>query len=374
MMLLRRGFFLILSLLLHAMKSLLSQLQPLTQRLPDQFTEAEKAELEAIYQHCLSAIDEPEAMFGYVLTKAMRKHVSGGQADEHLYTKKFEIPQIRLFELLIQQLPLATLTQNCANALLVEGLKHQTHPVLMDIGIGTGMQLVNVLQLLGEQADTQIKQLTIVGIEPFTDALQTAEKNFSSIKLPFQITFIPHVAFIEKMTLAEIQALLPPAYDSLVVNASFALHHIQQAAHRKAVFGHIRDLTPKGFVLSEPVSDHFEPHYAIRFQNAVKHYGLVFEVIDSLSITTQEKAALKLFFSREIDDVLGHGEEVRVEKQYATYQWLSLFKTTGFTLEKPLTSFDSREMNGAILKTDLAERYAVVFKEEEITNVYWATL
>lgn len=356
------------------MKRLLSQLQTLSQRLPYQLTEADKAELEAIYQQCLSAIDEPEAMFGYVLTKAMRKQVSEQQSDEHLYTKKFEIPQIRLFELLIQQLPLATLTQNCANALLVEGLKNEEHPVLMDIGIGTGMQIVNVLQLLAEQADTQTKQLTIIGIEPFADALQTAEKNFSSIKLPFQITFIPHVAFIEKMTLAEIQALLPPAYDSLIVNASFALHHIQQAAHREAVFGHIRDLAPKAFVLSEPVSDHFEPHYVTRFHNAVKHYGLVFEVIDSLSITPQEKAALKLFFSREIDDVLGHTEDVRVEKQYATHQWLSLFTITGFTLEKPLTSFSSQAMNGAILRTDLPERYAVVFKEEEITNVYWATL
>ena len=348
------------------------QLQILTQRLPDQLTEADKAELEAIYQHCLSAIDDPEAMFGYVLTKAMRKHVSGGQSEEHLYTKKFEIPQIRLFELLIQQLPLATLTQNCANALLVEELKHQTNPVLMDIGIGTGMQVVNVLQLLAGQADTQIKHLTIVGIEPFADALQTAEKSFSSIKLPFQITFRPHVAFIEKMMLAEIRALLPSAYDSLTVNASFALHHIQRAAHREAVFRHIHDLVPKAFVLSEPVSDHFEPHYATRFQNAVKHYGLVFEVIDSLDITLQEKAALKLFFSREIDDVLGHEEDVRVEKQYATHQWLALFKSTGFTLEKPLTSFDNPKMNGALLRTDLSERYAVVFKEEEITNVYWA--
>jgi hypothetical protein len=352
----------------------LPQLKTLSQRLPDQLTEADKAELEAIYQQCLSTIDESEAMFGYVLTKAMRKHVSGGQSDEHLYTKKFEIPQIRLFELLIQQLPLAKLTQNCANTLLINELRNQINPVLMDIGIGTGMQIVNVLQLLAEQADNQLKQLTIIGIEPFADALQTAEKSFSSLKLPFQINFIPHVAFIEKMTLAEIRALLPPAYNSFIVNASFALHHIQRAAHREAVFRHIRDLRPTAFVLSEPVSDHFEPHYATRFQNAIKHYGLVFEVIDSLNITSQEKAALKLFFSREIDDVLGHSEEVRVEKQYATHQWLDLFKTTGFTLKKPLTSFGEPEMNGAVLRMDLSERYAVVFKEEEITNVYWATL
>lgn len=355
------------------MKSLLPQLQALSQRLPDQLTEADKAELEAIYQQCLEKLDDSEAMFGYVLAKAMRKHVAGGQSNEHIYVQQFEIPQIRLFELLIKQLPLATLTQHCANALLMESLKNAENPVLMDIGIGTGMQIVNVLQLLAEQADNQIKHLILVGIEPFADALQTAEKSFNGLNLPFQLTFIPHIAFIEKMTLAEIRALLPTHYDALVVNASFALHHIQKAAQRETVFGYIRDLAPKAFVLSEPVSDHFEPHYADRFHNAVTHYGLVFEVIDSLDITKKEKAALKLFFSREIDDVLGHTENVRVEKQYATHQWLELFRTTGFTLEKPFTSFaEVQEMNGAVLRVDLPKRYAVVFKNEEITNVFWA--
>lgn len=351
----------------------LPQLQSLAQRLPDRLTQADKAKLEAIYLQCLETLDDSEAMFGYVLTKAMRKHVAGGQSNEHIYVQQFEIPQIRLFELLIQQLPLAALTQQCANALLAESLKKAESPVLMDIGIGTGMQIVNVLRLLAQQPECRVKHLTVVGIEPFADAVGASEKNFAAMQLPFQIHFTSSIAFIEKMTLAEIRALLPTHYDALVVNASFALHHIQQAAQRETVFGYIRDLAPKAFVLSEPVSDHFEPHYATRFHNAVTHYGLVFEVIDSLDITKKEKAALKLFFSREIDDVLGHTEEVRVEKQYATHQWLELFRTTGFTLEKPFTSFEEiKEMNGAVLWVDLPQRYAVVFKNEEITNVFWA--
>lgn len=355
------------------MKNVLPQLQALAQRLPDQLTEADKAELEAIYQQSLEKLDDSAAMFGYVLAKAMRKQVAGGQSNEHIYVQQFEIPQIRLFELLIQQLPLAALTQKCANALLVESLNNVQNAVLLDIGIGTGMQIVNVLQLLAHQPDCRVKQITVVGIEPFADAVQAAEKNFAELQLPFQVSFTSFIGFVEKMTLAEIRALLPTHYDALVVNASFALHHIQQAAQREAVFGYIRDLSPKAFVLSEPISDHFEPHYATRFHNAVNHYGLVFEVIDSLAITNKEKAALKLFFSREIDDVLGYIEDVRVEKQYATHQWLELFKTTGFTLRKLLTSYDVQKMNGAILRTDLTERYAVVFKNEEITNVFLAT-
>ncbi|AEI48167.1 GRAS family protein [Runella slithyformis] len=303
----------------------------------------------------------------------MRKHITGGQSNEHIYVQQFEIPQIRLFELLIQQLPLAALTQQCANALLVKSLKNAEYPVLVDIGIGTGMQIVNVLRLLAQPSDCRVKQLTVVGIEPFADAVRAAENNFAELQLPFQVYVTSSIGFVEKMTLTELRALLPAHYDALVVNASFALHHIQLAAQREAVFGYIRDLAPKAFVLSEPVSDHFEPHYATRFHNAVTHYGLVFEVIDSLDITHKEKAALKLFFSREIDDVLGHTEDVRVEKQYAVHQWLELFRTTGFTLEKPITSFQElQEMNGAVLRADVPQRYAVVFKNEELTNVFWA--
>ena len=355
------------------MEPFLPQLQRLAQRLPDTLSETDKAELERIYQQSLAMIDNGEAMFGYILSKAMRKHVVGGQSEEHLYVHQFEIPQIRLFELMIQQLPLATLTQVCANELIINSLKELKQPVLMDIGIGTGMQTVNMLQLLSRQKQLKVKHLTVVGIEPFKEALQAAEKSFAALELPFQLTFILHTDFIEKMSLAEIQALLPSDYDGLIINASFALHHIQSESQREVVFGYIQKLKSLAFVLSEPVSDHFEPHYATRFQNAVHHYGLVFEVIDSLSITDKEKSALKLFFSREIDDVLGHSESVRVEKQYAASQWLQLFKKTGFSLNKPLTSFEVMEMNGAVLQTDVPERYAVMFKEQEITNVYWAT-
>lgn len=354
------------------MKNLLPILQNIAQHLPNQLTDADKESLENIYQESLQNLDHPEAMFGFVLAKAMRQYLLGGQSNEHIYLQKFEIPQIRLFELLIQQLPLASLTQTCANALLVLSLKKFENPVLMDIGIGTGMQIVNVLQELAKQPDCQIKQLTVVGVEPFAEALQTAQHNLTNLLLPFKVNFVSHQALIENMTFVQIETLLPTHYDTLVINASFALHHIQKAADREKVFSYIQKLSPQVFLLSEPVSDHFEPHYGTRFRNAALHYGLVFEVIDTLEITPKEKAALKLFFSREIDDVLGQTESLRVEKQYATSQWLQLFKQTGFVLQKPLQLFENQEIQGAILKVNLPEHYAVVFKNEEITNVFYA--
>ncbi|MBA4851078.1 transcriptional regulator [Emticicia sp. BO119] len=342
--------------------------------MPDSLTEVDKALLNDIYHESLEDLDEPEAMFTYTLAKAMRKHLTDGQLQEHIYLQRFEIPQIRLFELLIQQFPLANLSQHCTNTLLIDVLINHPNPVLMDIGIGTGFQVSNIIEGLSKKADNQIKCLTIIGIEPFADALRMTEENIkrASQNAPFEIRLIIKEAFIEQMTQEELSRMLPAEYDGLYINASFALHHIRLISQRKAVFEVLKNLNANAFVLSEPNSDHFEPSYEKRFQNCKYHYGLLFQIIDTLPITATEKAALKLFFSREIDDVLGNTEEVRVEKHFATEQWVELLKETGFTLQKRQASFEYLELNGAYIKTGLPDRYATDFKGEEITSLFWA--
>ena len=349
-------------------------LNDLASRMPDALTENDKALLNDIYQESLEDLDEPEAMFNYTLAKAMRKHFMDGQSQEHIYLQRFEIPQIRLFELLIQQFPLANLSQHCTNTLLVDALINHTNPVLMDIGIGTGFQVSNIIEGLSKKSDSKIKSMTIVGIEPFADALRLTEENINRAAktAPFEIKLVIKEAFIEQMKQEELSEMLPAQYDGLYVNASFALHHIQQMAQRKAVFEILKNLNVEAFVLSEPNSNHFEPSYYKRFQNCKNHYGVLFQIIDTLPINTTEKAALKLFFSREIDDVLGNTEAIRVEKHFATEQWVQLFEETGFVLQKRNASFEYQELNGTNLQKDLPNRYATEFKGEEITSLFWA--
>lgn len=353
----------------------LAQLSTLAHRMPDSLTETDKDCLSNIYYESLEDLNEPEAMFAYTLAKAMRKHMAGGQSQEHIYLQAFEIPQIRLFELLIQQFPLANLSQQCTNRLLIDALAQHTNPVLMDIGIGTGFQVAAIIEGLAQQPNCCMKHLTVVGIEPFADALTSARQTIERLAetTPFGITLVSKVAFIEQLSLDELIDLLPETHDGIYVNASFALHHIQYATQRKAVFAMLKSLDVHAVVLSEPNSDHYEPNYPKRFKNCVNHYGALFRIIDLLAITATEKAALKLFFSREIDDVLGHSEAVRVEKHYATEQWAQLFAQTGFQLQKRSAHFSYTELNGTHLQTDLPNRYATVFEGEEITSLFWAS-
>lgn len=354
----------------------LDELGVLAHQMPDLMTEIDKAILNAIYEESVEDLDNPASLFAYTLTKAMRKHFVQDAAREHIYLQRFEIPQIRLFELLIQQFPLANLSQHCTNTLLIDALSRHTHPVLMDIGIGTGFQVMNIIEGLSKRPDSQIQQLTIIGIEPFADAVDTACQNIDRVAqhVDFDVKLHTRVAFIEALSLEELRQMLPEHYDGLYVNASFALHHIQQHSQRKMVFEHLKNLKINALALSEPNSNHYEPNYGRRFQNCINHYGALFRIIDTLAISDTEKAALKLFFSREIDDVLGHSEEVRVEKHYAVEQWTELLTETGFHLEKRLATFDYTQLNGTHLQTDLPDRNATVFENEEITGLFWAVL
>lgn len=352
----------------------LTDLYNLAKRMPNAMTDTDVAVLNEIYEESLVNLDEPESLFAYTLTKAMRKHFGAEQTQEHIYLQRFEIPQIRLFELLIQQFPLANLSQHCTNTLLIDALAQHSHPVLMDIGIGTGFQVMNIIEGLSKKADSKVQQLTVVGIEPFAEALHTAQTNVERVskQAPFGVSLVTKVAFIEQLSLSDLSQMLPAQHDGIYVNASFALHHIQQESQRKAVFETLKALGVTSIALSEPNADHYEPVYAIRFKNCVNHYGTLFRIIDTLAITATEKAALKLFFSREIDDVLGNTEAVRVEKHYATQQWVKLFNQTGFQLQKRPATFEYTHLNGTQLRIDLSDRYATVFEGEEITSLFWA--
>lgn len=352
----------------------LTQLYHLAQAMPDALTEDDKAELNNIYRESITDLDNPAMLFIYTLSKAMMKHFAEEQSQEHIYLQRFEIPQIRLFELLIQQFPLANLSQHCTNTLLIDALAQHTHPVLMDIGIGTGFQVTTIIEGLAKKSGSKVQTLTIVGIEPFADALIIAQENIQRVgeQVPFEVKLTTKVGFIEQLSLIDLNQMLPTGHDGLYVNASFALHHIQQRAKRKMVFEILKVLEVDAFVLSEPNSDHFETNYSKRFQNCVNHYGALFRIIDTLPITATEKAALKLFFSREIDDVLGNSEAVRVEKHYATAQWVELFAETGFQLQKREATFEYTQLNNTHLQTILPNRYATVFDGEEITSLFWA--
>lgn len=289
-----------------------------------------QGELEALMSYCLSGMDADSAQFlATLFLTALKKKTGRDAADEHIYLKRFEIPQIALFDILIEKFPFVKLSQGIINAAIIAEIRELEEVTLMDIGMGLGTQMKNIIELA--KSLPKLKKMRVIGIEPFGDALEKASSMIAGLRseLAFELDFVGIHDFAEKVDYAAIPNLTSP----LIVNASLALHHLPTQAQRMATIEKIKQLNPLAFILTEPNSNHFEPDFYKRFQNAYRHFYHIFQVIDQLEISAQDKNALKLFFGREIEDIIGNNEQERFEKHEPATHWIAKLKTAGFQLD-----------------------------------------
>jgi hypothetical protein len=267
--------------------------------------------------------------------QAMLQHQSGRHTSfpdvAHIYLKQFEIPQIELFDLLLNHFPFVTVCHNIANQHLAQALQDCTHAALLDIGIGRGFQMARLLPLL---ADTRLQELTIIGVEPFAEALSFAEQTVrqAASTLPFTLSFVGIQCLAEQLTTKQIRTALPNPCERLAVNCAFALHHIPAATQRQQLFYWLREFQPH-LLLIEPHGEHLQDDWQARTRSAYRTYGLLFQLIDELDVSLPRKNGLKLFFGREIEDVVGLPTEERYERHESDQQWLAYLTQAGYNLQ-----------------------------------------
>ena len=243
----------------------------------------------------LSNTDE-HALLDVLFLKAIKQRLEGdNETREHIYLKQFEIPQIVLFDILIRKMPFVVYGHKIVNEEIAEILQGVRKAVLMDVGIGRGLQMNNLLQLL---YDTDLEELTVIGIEPFEDALNVAKETITKLAatLPFKVVFHPVNALVENIELEVLTRLIPDVYDTFIVNSAFTLHHIQQSENRQIFFDQLCKIGVDHIFLLEPNSNHQTDDWQQRIYNAYEHYGTIFRVIDELDILQNEKKGLKVFF------------------------------------------------------------------------------
>lgn len=273
-----------------------------------------------------------DALLTHLIVKALKKKLLLEEDFSNLYLSNFEIPQIQLFNILIEKFPFVKYSQQIINQAILQIIAQHTEVTVVDIGIGQGTQILNIIEQC-KKIDT-LKKLTMIGIEPFADALNIAQQRISAIQpeLSFVLEFIPVNNFAESVDFTTLQI----DNANVIVNASLALHHIQSDAERTQTLVNIKQLRPKAIFLTEPNVDHFEENLYKRFVNCFNHYGSLFQVIDLLDVTSNEKQALKLFFGREIEDVIGKENNARFEKHEPATTWLSRLRNSNFTVTNSL--------------------------------------
>ncbi|MFN8366139.1 MAG: GRAS family protein [Candidatus Kapaibacterium sp.] len=282
----------------------------------------------------LHAKHDSEALLTLLIGKALKKKLLLEEDYSNLYTSNIAIPQIQLFNILIEKFPFVKYSQQIINQAILQIIAQHTEVTLIDIGIGQGTQILNVIEHCKELST--LKKLTIIGIEPFADALYTAQHRITAMQhdLPFTLEFIPINNFAENFDFSTLNLNT----SSVIVNASLALHHIQSDEQRTQTLANIKELHPIAIFLTEPNVDHFEENLYKRFVNCFNHYGSLFQVIDLLDVTSNEKQALKLFFGREIEDVIGKENNARFEKHEPATTWLSRLRNSNFTVINSLVA------------------------------------
>ena len=277
----------------------------------------------------------PEAVKHFVFGAALARRLSPEINHwTNIYLNKYDVPQIELFNLLAQHMPLVSMSAQISNRILADLCQGRDEVTLIDVGIGTGRQMVALLDLLAARADRP-KTVNVAGIEPAGWCLDVANRNLQEAagRGGFDLTFYPIHSEVERLQPGDRQ-LLREVGPKPIINASFALHHIGDIDRhdvRDPVLRLLRSLDPAAVVLAEPHVDHFEKDLMQRYRNCWTHFGLTFEVIDQLGIEQQQKDALKVcFFGREVCDILGVPDEQRTERHEPASSWLRRLRGAGF--------------------------------------------
>ena len=282
--------------------------------------------------------------------------------------KDYEVSQIQLFDILIDKLPYVKYSQSIVNHEVVKLLSHQKEATLLDVGIGIGTQVCNILTNATHLDN--LEKLVIVGIEPSPEALAKAVAAIMAMKpqLPFAIELKPIVGFAEHIDLRMIDYGTP----NIIVNASLALHHIQTSTLRNNVIAQLREINPLAFFLIEPNVNHFEPDFLQRIENAFNHFYSLFRTIDGLDINPNEKSSLKQFFGREIEDILGKPEESRFEKHEPAQHWLNRLHACGYDIKTHLLNAPVSFEAGVVIRQHPEGFLGFTFDSETVLSIIYA--
>ncbi|HNB80536.1 MAG TPA: hypothetical protein PLP34_06720 [Chitinophagaceae bacterium] len=305
------------------------QIQQLVYTLESENQTDARETLQNYFNECEAlAGDDSEQLLFSLFLNALNKRYFQTAMNENIYQKQYEVSQIQLFDILIHRFPFVRISQEICNKTMVQYMMYHTEITLIDIGMGLGTQMIHVLRMAASIPG--LKKINLIGIEPFEEALLKAGKAIQEIKveLPFEVQFFPVQAYAEETDFTALPGIQGP----VLVNASLALHHIQSKTKREQTLRNIRQLNPLAVLITEPNVNHFESNIQERIQHSYHHFYNLFCVIDQLDIEEAEKGALKLFFGREIEDILGKKESDRFEKHEPGTHWIQYLKHCQFQL------------------------------------------
>ena len=307
-----------------------------------------KPELASQLLHALDRDVPNDALLSLIVAESLLRRIDRNLlSGRNLYLYQPEQrSQIDLFDLLRRAIPAVPQGYAVANQYQLHSLRAARRPALLEIGIGKGAQ---VLELLSELARDpgQVERIRIIALDPNRDVLAESTEAIERMRatLPFEVEVYPLATLVERCDDDDYARFFELGEGALTVNAAFTLHHTVRSDNesRTRLLARLRSLRPKVFTLVEPNSDHDTEHLTRRMHHCWQHFASIFELVDHSDASADEKFAIKEgFFGREVRDILGTCDALRSERHEALESWLLRLKKASFVPhEKIALDFDA---------------------------------
>lgn len=289
-----------------------------------------------------------------LFAQALIKAVDPVPEDEsNIYLRQYERSHIDLFNLLADSFPLMARTTAAANSVMAElitaavldGVREIT---LLDLGIGGGRQIRSLVRMLAERGPMP-SSLTVIGVDPMARNLEQAGAGLMDLAIGEQIAFqfIPVNTGVENLTLDNWIGFRR-FHGELFATATFSLHHVGRDGNgfsrKDEVLRNLKLIGPSAFVLTEASGDFETDDLVSRFVESWIFYGACFDILDRMALPPDLRAAAKLFFGRELEDVLGCHSAHRCERFDTAARWRERLQNAGFKTHPLLTRIASRRV------------------------------
>ncbi|MCG8570886.1 MAG: GRAS family protein [Spirochaetes bacterium] len=257
------------------------------------------------------------------------------EVRKKIYLEDFDVSQIDMFSVMGQAYPQIFASHDIANQFLKSAIENREEITILDIGIGQCLQLKKLLKEINSTEN--LLRINIIGLDPDQKNLETAADALNSIQaeLKFDLNYFPVLNFLEKLKAKDYQLIKNLAGENLMINASYALHHISNPRKdreiRTEVLARLAALNPLIFTLIEPHSNHHTDNLVTRIRDCTSHFDTVFNLIDKSAVDDRIKLHIKEnFFGREIRDIFGVNDQIRTERHELTENWIIRLVEAGF--------------------------------------------
>lgn len=299
-----------------------------------------------------------DSLLSHMIAEALLLRVDRNLlSGKNIYLQQYDVSQIDLFGLLPRAIPHVPQSYAIANQYLARALRPLATAAVIDIGIGKGAQVADLLRALAVDPG-RLRRLRVVALDPSAASVAEAAATIAALQpdLPFQVDVLALRALVEQCDAAMLQAAAGDV-EGIVINAAYALHHTRHASSdgeaRTELLRRLAVLQPRVFTLVEPNANHDTEQLTRRVHSCWEHFGTVFDLIDRSAATPLEKFAIKeKFFGREVRDILGTSDAFRCERHEPYESWLLRLTKAGL-----------RPFPGADLTVDLPDYCSAVVRE-----------